>query len=109
MPNHHDWERADIYAEENTKLRREQAEFTAMHNALVEHALKQKAEIADLKIENEALRNGSALIVHALDCAIQFTEALFIYLPEGTVLPEAVSTCKYALDQAMHAIKERKA
>jgi hypothetical protein len=80
MPNHHDWERIQIYQEEGRALREE------------------------LRV----LREDSALVVYALECALQLTDSLITWMPEGTVLSEGVRTCKYRLDEAMQAIGNRK-
>jgi hypothetical protein len=77
MANHSDRERAQYYQEEINALR------------------------GELRI----LREDSARVVYALDCALQFTECLIAFLPEGMVLPEGVATCKYRLDGAMQAIQ----
>jgi hypothetical protein len=62
-------------------------------------------ELAQLRAQLEEARAGNALIIHALNCALQWGEALFAYLPEGTVLPEGVKTANGALAQAMRALK----
>ena len=62
-------------------------------------------ELAQLKAQLEEARAGNALVVHALGCALQWGEALFAFLPEGTVLPEGVKTANGALAQAMRALK----
>ncbi len=73
MPNHHDWERADLYAEENAKLRRELRQVHA----------------------------DSANIVLALDAAMQLIEALIMFLPDGQPLPPQLAGVKQRLDEAM--------
>jgi hypothetical protein len=80
MPNHSDRERADYYQE----------------------------EINTLRSELRVLREDSARVVYALDCAIQLTDCLITWLPEGMVLPDGVKTCKYRLDEAMRAIGGRR-
>lgn len=55
--------------------------------------------------ELEDARLGNAKVIHALDCAVQLIEALIMYLPAGTVLPEGVTTAKGALDHAMRELR----
>jgi len=62
----------------------------------------------DYRREIAQLRHDSAQVVYALDCALQLVECLIAWIPEGTVLPEGVVTCKYRLDKAMEPIKGRK-
>jgi hypothetical protein len=50
------------------------------------------------------LRAGGALVVHALDCAIAFNEQLFVFLPQGTVMPQAIVACQHQFSEAMRAI-----
>jgi hypothetical protein len=64
-------------------------------------------EIKTLRGELRMLREDSARVVYALDCALQLTECLIAFLPEGMVLPEGVKTCKYRLDEAMKGIHRR--
>jgi len=56
---------------------------------------------ADHRREIEALREDTARVLYALDCALQLVECLIAFTPEGVVLPEGVATCKYRLDEAM--------
>jgi hypothetical protein len=60
-----------------------------------------------LQDEIVKLREDSARVVHALDCALQLIDCLIAFLPEGMVLPEGVKTCKYRLDEAMDNIRRR--
>jgi hypothetical protein len=62
----------------------------------------------ELKLERQLteMQIGGAKAIHALDCAIQLVEALIAYLPDGTVLPEGVSTAKRALDHAMKELRK---
>lgn len=53
-------------------------------------------------------RSEAALVVHALDCAIQLIEMLIAFMPDGTVLHPNVATAKGALDRAMGAIRGEK-
>jgi hypothetical protein len=77
MPNHHDHELHDLH----------------------------QSEIAQLKNELASCRADAAKVVYALNCALQWGEALFGWLPEGTVLSEGVITAKNALQQAMEEIR----
>jgi hypothetical protein len=62
------------------------------------------ARIRELEAELAKVREGAALIVHALNCAIQLTEALITYMPDQSPLHPSVGACKGALDNAMRAI-----
>jgi hypothetical protein len=84
MPNGHPSELLDIYRDECANLRKEL--YKTIH------------EIGEIK-------ENAGLVVHALDCALALTEQLFIYLPQGTILPEAVSACKHSLDLAMTTVR----
>jgi hypothetical protein len=79
MANHADWERVQLYQEE----------IDALHEQL------------------RVLREDSACVVYALDCAVQLTDCLIAFLPEGMPVHEGVATCKYRLDEAMRAIQRR--
>jgi len=79
MPNHHDWERADYYHQENI----------------------------DLRNELRTVREDAASVVYALDCALQLIDALILFLPEGQPLPENLAGCKHRLDQAMDVVRRR--
>lgn len=100
-----------IYAEENRKLRAENTSLrarTTRLGTLVED-LQDKMKLRDIERDDSVdtiarMASQGGLIVHALNCAMQLTEALIAYMPEGTVLPESVSTCKHALDEAMQAL-----
>lgn len=60
--------------------------------------------IKELEAELARVREGAGLIIHALNCAIQLTEALITYMPDQSPLHPTVATCKGALDQAMRSI-----
>jgi hypothetical protein len=60
--------------------------------------------IAELEAELLKTREGAALIVHALNCAIQLTDALIAYTPDGSPLHPGVAAAKGSLDEAMRAI-----
>lgn len=70
----------------------------------IETQNQQRERIRELTNELNELRAGSALVVHALNCAIQLTDALIAYTPDGSPLHPNVAAAKGALDQAMHAI-----
>lgn len=59
----------------------------------------------DIERELHNTRTDAAKLVYALDCAIQLIEALIMFLPHGTVLPEGVTTAKYVLDRAMEELR----
>lgn len=58
----------------------------------------------ELETELAKCREGAGLIIHALNCAIQLTDALIAYMPDGSPLHPDVAASKGALDQAMRAI-----
>lgn len=58
-----------------------------------------------LEHELEQCRADAALVVHALDCAMQLTEALISFLPSGTPLHPAVATAKHNFDRAWAAVQ----
>lgn len=66
-----------------------------------------RAEVKRLQADLAETRTNAALVVHALDAALQWSEALFAWVPEGTTLPEGVKTAKGALDQAVNAIRSK--
>jgi hypothetical protein len=67
-----------------------------------------EAAIAQFTAEREAMRAEGALIMHALERALQFTEVLMANLPAGQIVPPGVATCKHALDEALRAITNRR-
>lgn len=91
-------------------------------NHLTEEVIKLDQALVALRIDNEQhvqqnvdtimtmnqMRFEGGLIVHALDCAIQLNEQLFIFLPEGTVMPNAVASCRHLFTEAMRALGHRK-
>jgi hypothetical protein len=93
MANHQDWERAAYLSEENARLRQD---LSATQKVLVRR-----------EAEMQELREDSARVMHALDCALQLVDCLIAFLPEGMVLPEGVKTCKYRLDEAMDNIRRK--
>ena len=61
----------------------------------------------ELKHELEQTRADAAKVVHALDAAIQLTEALIAWWPAGTPMDPSVAGAKRTLDAAMDAIRTR--
>jgi len=48
MPNHHDWERADLYAEDNARLRKENAAMLRVLEAVANKLAKNEPMDSDL-------------------------------------------------------------
>jgi hypothetical protein len=67
-----------------------------------------KTEIARLQAELMQVRTDTALVVNALDCAVQTVDALIAWMPEGLSISPEVSGCKQRLDMAMRAVMGRK-
>lgn len=65
----------------------------------------QAREITELKDELTEAIAGNARVIKALDAALQWGEALFAFLPEGTILPEGVKTAHGALREALGDIR----
>lgn len=91
MPNHHDWERADLYQEDIARLKHE--------------LMAARAETQTAVTERNAAIAGNTRVIRALDAALQWGEALFAFLPEGTPLSDGVKTAKAALDAALQDIR----
>jgi len=79
MPNHTHSERADLYAEENSRLRE----------------------------EIKTIRADAANVVMALDCACQLIEQLILFLPEGNPVSPKLTEVKACFDAAMARIRGR--
>jgi hypothetical protein len=94
MPNGHPSELMDIY-------RQELADERALNKQLRETN-------ADTIMAMDQMRAEGALIVHALERALQLTEVLMSTLRAGEIVPPGVATCKHALDDAMRAITNRR-
>jgi hypothetical protein len=62
------------------------------------------ADLTAAKRELEETRADTALVVNALDCAMQTVAALIAWMPEGLTLSPEVSGCKERLDSAMQAV-----
>jgi len=99
MPNHHDWERADLHAQDNRQLRQEIMDLRAARD-------RQAEEIAQIRAD-------SALVVYALDCSLQLSDALLTLLnmsaPEGLPLPPGIAGLKFRFDEAMAKMGREKA
>jgi hypothetical protein len=63
--------------------------------------------VQELQSELGKCREGAALLIHALNCAIQLTDALITYMPDNSPLHPDVANCKGALDNAMRVINSR--
>jgi hypothetical protein len=101
MPNHDDWERADLYAADAAALRKKINELEAV---IDQHARQHTANIMFM----DKMHSEGALIVHALDRALQLTEALMSFWPADHPMNPNVSACKQQLDEAMAKIRQRK-
>lgn len=92
MPNHHPLEHHDLLQQEVARLKRDlmaaRAETQAAHVLL-----------------NEA-RAGNAKLIHALDCAIIWAEALFAWLPPGTVMSPGIEAAKNNLSRALQEVRK---
>ena len=58
-------------------------------------------EIDRLANENQQLKASAASVEHALSAAIQFTETLIVYAPNGYPMAPQVATAKHMLDVAL--------
>lgn len=65
----------------------------------IERAKKAETELQECKA-------GNAKLIHALDCAIIWAEALFAWLPEGTVMPEGILAAKNNLSRALEEVRK---
>lgn len=96
MPNHHPLEVHEMLQQEVARLKRDllaaKAEIQA---AYVECALK----------VNEA-KASNAKLIHALDCAIIWAEALFAWLPEGTAMPPGIEAARNNLTRALQELRK---
>jgi hypothetical protein len=95
-------ERAKMLSAENDELMDTNAQLRRQNTELHEGLFMLRDQI-------DLMQREGGLVVHALDRALQLAEQLYIFLPPGTVMPDAVATCKYALDDAMHAIGQKRA
>jgi hypothetical protein len=135
MANHKDWELADLHTSETARLRKDNERLLVEIKRLASlcdsfgvDAINDEAKIEELRREIgylmeqnseikrehneagvtlEAMRAQGALIVHALDCAIRWAEALFAFWPAGTPMHPDVGACKHQLDEAMSKIGAR--
>lgn len=90
-----------------------QAELKTVKEELAEYqrvaclaAYNQGQIAADLKQQLEACRLGNAKLIYALDCAIIWAEALFAWLPEGTVMPEGIQAAKNSFSRALAEVRK---
>lgn len=60
--------------------------------------------IRELEAQLSKACQGNALIIHALNCALQLIEVLIAFTPDNTPLHPGVATAKGALHEAMRAI-----
>jgi hypothetical protein len=60
--------------------------------------------IKELEAQLSKACQGNALIIHALNCALQLIEALIAFTPDNTPMHPGVSAAKGALHEAMKAI-----
>jgi FtsZ-binding cell division protein ZapB len=87
------------------ELQLEIERLASLADSLGEDCTNALKRIEKAEAENAQIRQDAAMILHALDAALQWGEALFMFLPQGTVLPEGVKTAKGALDEAMTALR----
>jgi len=100
-----------IYKRNMDKSRDYEAEIEALKTQ-VETLTKQRnmlafnsgRELGLRDAELKSVRADAALVVHALHCATQLTDALIAFLPEGSPISSGVATCKENLDAAMRQI-----
>jgi len=86
-------------------LKRENEYVTKQRNILAYNGGRAMG-LADAELKS--VRADAALVVHALNCAIQLIDALIVYLPEGSPISGGVATCKQNLDQAMLQISRQR-
>lgn len=98
MPNHHPLEIAQMREQEIAQLK---DRLAAAHKLLYEAGLTAGA----IAKERDAAIAGNAKVIHALDCAIQWAEALFAWLPEGTVMPDGIKAARENLTRALRELR----
>ena len=96
MPRPAEWAENEI-----GQLQAEIKRLTTQRNTLAYNSGKQLGE-AHKQLRD--LQAGAGLVVHALNCAVQLTEALIAYMPDGSPMHPDVARCKNELDCAMRAI-----
>ena len=87
--------------DEITALQAEIHKLTTQRNTL---AFNSSRELNKAHEQLKKLQEGAGMVVHALNCAVQLTEALIAYMPEGSPMHPDVARCKNELDHAMRAI-----
>jgi len=65
------------------------------------------ARIRELEAELSKTREGAAMVIHALNCAMQLIEVLIAFTPDNSPMHPGVGTAKGALDDAMRALHGR--
>ena len=70
--------------------------------------IQNQTRIQELEGQLQACRSDAALVIHALDCAIQLVGTLIAFTPDGSPVHPGVRTAKDALDDAMAAIHGRR-
>jgi len=70
--------------------------------------IQNQTRIQELEGQLQACRSDAALVIHALDCAIQLVGTLIAFTPDGSPVHPGVSLAKEALDNAMAAIHGRR-
>jgi hypothetical protein len=68
------------------------------------YEVQNQARIQELEAQLSKACQGNALILHALNCALQLIEALIAFTPAGSPMHPGVATAQGALHEAMRAI-----
>lgn len=89
-------------------LEEENAALQAESTELQSHLYVGQREIARLNALLAVAVDGNARVIAALDAAVQLTESLIMFMPDGMVLPPDLGERKAALDAALAAIGVRK-
>jgi hypothetical protein len=72
------------------------------------YELQHIARVRELEAELSSCRQDAAMVIHALDCAVQLVAVLIAFMPDGSPIHPGVATAKDALDDAMAAIHGRR-
>jgi len=72
-------------------------------------AVRAEAQALSLDCSNRLseARTGNAKVIHALDTAIMFIEALLAWLPEGLPMNPGLASAKHRLDEALKDIRRK--
>lgn len=70
--------------------------------------IQNQTRVQELEVQLQACRNDAALVIHALDCAIQLVAVLIAFTPDGSAMHPGVAAAKEGLDDAMAAIHGRR-